>query len=136
MLGTSAAASGIDRAEILSSKEIGKFNGVFFRRYHGIVHGTVDRDEDVAGLAAVLGNSKALTYSAPFESIAPAEAQRADAVIVEVENRGRPTALGLLAGFIPSAAPAPGEVRYPAGWVTASHFAQAWLTPALRGRQA
>ena len=115
MLGTSAAASGITKAELFLSEDMGRFNGVSFRRYHGVVHGTVDRKEDVEGLAAALGNNETLSYSLPFEIIAPAEAARANSIIVEVENRGRPTALGLIAGFALSSAVAPADVRYPAG---------------------
>ncbi|WP_085810833.1 alpha/beta hydrolase domain-containing protein [Sphingomonas sp. TZW2008] len=115
MFASAAEASGVTRVEVLGREDVGQYGGNAFRRYHGLVHGTVAADEDVAGLPVALAGRTALTYAVPFEVIAPVDQALTDAVIVEVENRGRPTALGLLTGFAAGAAVAPSDVRYPAG---------------------
>lgn len=108
-----AFASGVTRVEILGREEMGTIGGHAVRRLHGMVHGSVDRDEPIAGLAPRIGSGATLNYAVPFEVIAPV--QPTDAVVVEVENRGRPTALALLAGIPTPVASTPAEVRYPSG---------------------
>ena len=108
-------ASSVSRLEILGTDDIGSINGTSFRRVHGIFHGSVDQEENVAGLKPFLAGRPALDYAVPFEAILPTDARRAHSIVVEVENRGRPTALGLLGGFMPLPPTLPSEVRYPVG---------------------
>ena len=97
------------------SEEIGMFSGVAFRRYHGILHGSVAADEDVAGLQVVLAGRSFLPYAAAFELITPVVPQPQSAVVVEVENRGRPAFLARLANMSLGGKVAPDAISYPDG---------------------
>ena len=97
------------------SEEIGTFDGIAFRRYQGVLHGSVAADEDVAGLRTVLAGRHFLRYDAAFELIAPVVPQPQSAVIVEVENRGRPAFLARLANITLGGKVAPDAIAYPEG---------------------
>lgn len=115
-----ARASGVTRVEVLGSEEIGTIGNDKVRRIHGLVHGSVDRDEPVAGLARLLGARKSYDYAVPFELITPDNP--AGSIVVEIENRGQPLSLSLLSGVALPPAAKGGSLAYPAGLGTSYPF--------------
>lgn len=115
-----ARASGVTRIEVQGTEDMGSIGSRKVRRIHGLVHGTVDRDEPVAGLAGILGTRASYEYAVPFELITPDGP--AGSVVVEIENRGQPLSLSLLSGLALSAPTPTGGRAYPAGLGTGYPF--------------
>jgi hypothetical protein len=88
-----------------------------WQRTTGTVHGVVDPLERVAGLGELPTDERGRHhYSAQFELIAPADGRRAEVVIVEAENRGRPLVLLTLEQFaLGTTDSTPTGAVYPAG---------------------
>lgn len=108
-----ALASGVTRIEVRGFEDVGSIGSRRIRRIHGVVHGTVDSDEPIAGLTKVLGPNGSYAYAVAFELITPDDP--VGSVVVEIENRGRPLSLAMLAGFTLPATPTAGGETYPAG---------------------
>lgn len=115
-----ARASGVTRIEVQGSEEMGSIGSHKVRRIYGLVHGEVDRDEPVTGLAGVLGARGSYEYAVPFELITPDNP--AGSVVVEIENRGQPLSLSLLSGMALPASTSAGSGAYPAGMGTGYPF--------------
>jgi len=91
--------------------ELGVFGDGPYERIRGMVRGIVGPNDDVLGLDRF---SLPYEYSAEFEVLRPVDAARRGPVVVDAENRGGASVLGVLAGVQSRGTP-PSVSTYPAG---------------------
>jgi len=106
------AQSKVTAVAVSGSERIGTFHATAYQRTWGTISGIVAPDENVHWLTSLPhdadGNYK---YTAEFELIAPAQANRNSVVVVEVENRGSPILLAALHEL--SGGGPPSSIAYP-----------------------
>ena len=104
--------SKVTAVAVAGSEPIGTFHGTAYKRTWGTLSGIVASGENVHGFAGLPHDADgSYKYTAEFELIAPAEANRNSVVVVEVENRGSPILLAALHEL--SAGGPPSSVAYP-----------------------
>ena len=117
LAGPALAASQLTRVEVTRIMPDKTYAGVAYLRVGGVVHGVVDPDEDVVGLAG-LPKDKAgrYAYASAFEAMVPAPGQPAnEALYVDAENRGSPVSQGALGGFLQTHATSYARVQWQTG---------------------
>lgn len=124
--GGPVSESGVTEVLLQEREELGTFDGVTFERLVGQVEGRVHRSEAVVGLKEFLGDREFHTYRSEFELLRPADGQRGDLVVVEVENRGSPVLLQFLNRFVIGLSGAPSETTYPEGLGDGFLFRRGW----------
>src|SRR5262245_42955545 len=105
------AASGVTRVDVRDTEDLGKFGAFAYERVRGIVHGVVGGDEDVVGLDRL---ASPYAYESEFEVLRPVDTDARTTVLVDAENRGGPSVLGLVTGVQLRGQP-PSASSYPAG---------------------
>jgi hypothetical protein len=103
--------SGVTRVDVHGVDEIGVFADIAYERVRGVVHGLVGPEEDVVALDRL---DSPYEYTSEFEVLRPVEAQARAAVVVDAENRGGPSVLGLVTGVLVRGSP-PSATTYPVG---------------------
>jgi hypothetical protein len=101
----------VTRVDVSSVDELGRFGDHQYERVCGFVHGEVAADEPVVGLGRY---SSPFGYSSEFEVLQPVDVSAQSVVVVDAENRGGPSALGLLTGWVAQGL-APSQASYPVG---------------------
>ena len=104
------AASGVTRVDVHDTEDLGTFGAFAYERVRGIAHGVVG-DEEVVGLDRL---ASPYAYESEFEVLHPVDADARTAVVVDAENRGGPSMLGLVTGVQLRGQP-PSASSYPAG---------------------
>ena len=104
-------ASGVTGVDVHDVVDLGQFGTLAFERVRGVVHGVVGGDEDVVGLD---GLATPYAYAAEFEVLRPVDPDARTTVVVDAENRGGPSVLGLVTGVQVRGQPPSGST-YPAG---------------------
>ena len=99
------------RVDVHDTEDLGKFGAFAYERVRGIVHGTVGAGEDVVGLDQL---PSPYAYESEFEVLRPVDADARTTVVVDAENRGGPSLLGLVTGVQLRGQP-PSASTYPAG---------------------
>jgi hypothetical protein len=105
------AGSGVTRVDVRDVEHLGKFGAFTYERVRGTVHGAVGGDEDVVGLDRL---APPYAYESEFEVLRPVDTDGRATALVDAENRGGPSMLGLVAGVQLRGQP-PSEASYPAG---------------------
>jgi Alpha/beta hydrolase domain len=103
-------ASGVTQVDVRDVEDLGKFGAFMYERVRGIVRGVVG-DEDVVGLDRL---TLPYAYESEFEVLRPADTDARTTVLVDAENRGGPSVLGLVTGVQLRGQP-PSASSYPAG---------------------
>jgi len=101
----------VTRVDVHDSEDLGKYGAFAYERVRGIVHGVAGADEDVVGLDRL---PSPYAYESEFEVLRPVDADARAAVVVDAENRGGPSMLGLVTGVQLRGQP-PSASTYPAG---------------------
>jgi len=86
--GDGRAASSIVSVGVARDIPAGSYAGVAYRYVEGVIHGEVATGEPVAGLSELAAGRATVPYAIAFQLVAPVSASDADAVVVEVPNRG------------------------------------------------
>jgi len=103
--------SGVIAADVTGVDGLGDFGGIAYEREWGVVRGVVSNHEDVVGLDALAAPYE---YASEFEVLRPVDPEHRTAVVVDAENRGGPSTLGLVTGVGLRGTP-PSAAAYPAG---------------------
>ncbi|MEX1007194.1 MAG: alpha/beta hydrolase domain-containing protein [Acidimicrobiia bacterium] len=103
--------SGITAVEVAGVDGIGVFADVRYERVWGTVRGVIASHEDVVGLDRL---PSPYEYESEFEVLRPVDRGQRSAVLVDAENRGGPSMLGLVTG-VPLRGSPPSAVTYPVG---------------------
>ena len=93
----SANPSIITSVDVARVRPVGSHAGLTFRLVEGTVHGEVSAEEPVAGLRALAAGRTTVPYEVSFQIVAPEAGSEADAIVVEVPNRGRTIFPGMIA---------------------------------------
>jgi hypothetical protein len=103
--------SGITAVDVAGVDDIGVFADVPYERVWGSVRGEVAPPEDVVGLDRL---PSPYQYESEFEVLRPVDREQRSVVLVDAENRGGPSMLGLVTG-VPLRGSPPSAVTYPLG---------------------
>jgi hypothetical protein len=103
--------SGVTAVEVVGVDDLGVFGDIAYERVWGIVRGEVASTEDVVGIETL---PSPYEYTSEFEVLRPVDPGVRSAVVVDAENRGGPSALGLVTGVGLRGTP-PSATTYPVG---------------------
>ena len=94
---------------------LGEFGGAPYQRVRGTMHGLLAPDEDIVGIDLLpMDTDGCFAWRAEFEVLRGADGAVPSATVVDSENRGGPSMLGLVAG-VQLRQGAPSTVEYPEG---------------------
>jgi Alpha/beta hydrolase domain len=105
------ATSGLTAVDVDAVDDLGVFGDGPYERVRGTVRGLVARHDDVLGLDRL---PSPYEYRAEFEVLRAVDRARHGAVVVDAENRGGASVLGVLAG-VQSRGTSPSASTYPPG---------------------
>src|SRR5262245_511469 len=103
--------SQVTEVDVERVDDIGVFGGMPYQRVRGVVRGQLLGDEPIVGLDAY---GTPYAYESEFEVLQPVEADARSAVVVDAENRGGPSVLGMVTG-VTLRGGAPSALEYPVG---------------------
>jgi Alpha/beta hydrolase domain len=104
-------SSHVTEVDVGRVDDVGVFGGTSYQRVRGVVRGRVSDDEEIVGLDSY---GTPYQYESEFEVLQPVEADARSAVVVDAENRGGPSVLGLVTGVALRGGP-PSGLEYPVG---------------------
>ena len=94
---------------------LGEFGGTPYQRVRGTVHGLLAPDEDIVGIDLLpMDADGCFAWRAEFEVLRGADGAVPSVTVVDSENRGGPSMLGLVTG-VQLRQGAPSTVEYPEG---------------------